>query len=777
MVPLFVKNEKAYTLSSSPSSEDIEFYLAEGADLNRTSQVTNGRLRGLADAFKAASGALNSVHQLAYQLINDLNQVHRKGIDMEGQPGVDMFHGVAFDAVPSVSNLGNGAAMVMITDINQVSGKAVRFSYDSEKNLWHAFDTNNKALASARNQMALPGMSIEFSGSPVAGDEMMLKPAIGAAHNIQFNLTRPEQIAAAEGFLVSVDVNNQSNAAIDVITSTTAPKASGLPNLQDVIANTHSTVTSSQFIRDGAIAVIPSNTDHIDLISMIQQSTAQFGIANDAMPQISTISLEVDDGVNAPKTYHFDLSGYAETINLQRPETDKEPFTWYDAGQIAKLMNVGALTATSTDVDDQNQPIRYTLKDIGGYANGADGIFSLALRENSFLSGQITFGNAPTSKAAITNRIDAASEIQIFTREGRHIAGSNYTGIENLISTENGFLTEAEYRDDYLNMTGTNAYMGIGLSVVSDMPGEILNSTETTNGYEFRFDRLFGIDTAEASPFGRRASAAQFDYQLSIDGFDIALTEANVDGENGEALASAALAAIRSKAPIPSMTGVSAMVESITPLTLTDAQRDQLDANTRLSLQHEGIDYLITEDNGQYTVTGGRASSISMSFDANTNILSSDYVNLPQEGDSVTLRFEGEDYQISIVNGEVMVSGGEAGRLSASITSAHKLHIMANGGSLNKDEITILDDTVIAGNLAAARRYGLISTTATSQTVFSNLDVTVAKTVTQDQAGNRTPDVNTHPELFSDIVMTTTQEGDVANNIARNSRANRVKRD
>lgn len=718
--PLLVKNEKAYTLASSPSSEDIEFFLAEGADLNRTSQVTNGRLRGLADAYKAASGALNSIHQLAYQLITDLNQVHNKGIDMEGQPGIDMFHGIAYDAVPSVSNLGNGAAVVMITDINQVSGEEIRFSYDGENNLWHAFDANNKALASARNQMILPGMSIEFSGSPVSGDEMMLTPAIGAAHNIQFNLTRPEQIAAAEGFLVSVDINNQSNAAIDVITSTSTPKASGLPNLQDVIANTHSTVTSSQFIRDGAVAVIPANTDHIDLISMIQQSTAQFGIGDEAMPQISTISLEIDDGVNAPKTYHFDLSGYAETINQQHPENDNEPFTWYDAGQIATLMNVGALTATSTDVDDQNQLINYTLNDLGGYANGQDGFFSLALKENSFLSGQITFGNAPTTKAAITDRIDAASDIQIFTREGRHIAGSSYLGVENLISTENGFLAEAEYRDDYLNMTGTDAYMGIGLSVVSDMPGEILNATETANGYEFRFDRLFGIDTAEASPFGRRASAAQFDYQLSIDAFDIALTEANVDGENGEALASAALAAIRAQAPIPSMTGVSAMVESITPLTLTDAQREQLDANARLSLQHEGIDYLITENNGQYTVTGGSASSISLSFDSTTNVVSSDYVNLPQEGDIVTLRFEDEDYQISILNGEVVVSGGEAGRLSANITSDHKLYIVTNGGSLNKNAITILDDTVVAGNLATARRFGLISDNDTAQTVFSN---------------------------------------------------------
>ena len=55
-----------------------------------------------------------------------------------------------------------------------------------------------------------------------------------------------------------------------------------------------------------------------------------------------------------------------------------------------------------------------------------------------------------------------ASEFQVFTREGRHIVGTALTAdtITNLLSTENGFSSEAVYRGDYLNRED-NAYRDI----------------------------------------------------------------------------------------------------------------------------------------------------------------------------------------------------------------------------------------------------------------------------------------------------------------------------
>ncbi|MGB1036661.1 MAG: hypothetical protein ACPGYQ_05510, partial [Candidatus Puniceispirillales bacterium] len=404
----------------------------------------------------------------------------------------------------------------------------------------------------------------------------------------------------------------------------------------------------------------------------------------------------------------------------QNQNSASDPFTWYSAKQIADLMNVGVLTATTaTDFDNQGNPVSFSLDSIGGYANGSDGALSLALQTDSFTEGTITFGNAPDAKAAVTERIDSASDIQVFTREGRHIAGTTYADIASLITTDNGFTADAEYRDEYLNHSDANGYMGIGVDFSNDIMDEILHVEETDNGYQLAFDRLIGIDTDEASPFGLRASSGQFDYQLTIDQFSVTLNEANVDGDSGEALARAALAEIRSHAPIPSMTGVSQLVTN-TSFVITADQRNVLDNNNSLSLNHEGITYLISNDNGSYSVTGGRASTLSLNFDDTTNTISSEYVDLPDDGDSVTIAFEEQQYQLTMNNGEILVTGGEEGRINATFTSEHKLQIMANGGSLNMDEIAILDDTVIAGNLAAARRYGLISDNDTAQTVFSN---------------------------------------------------------
>ena len=76
--------------------------------------------------------------------------------------------------------------------------------------------------------------------------------------------------------------------------------------------------------------------------------------------------------------------------------------------------------------------------------------------------GEISAGSASilgTKKSA-----SSSSNIQIFTREGRHIAGTTLSGSEiaSLLVKENGFSSSAQYRADYLN-SATQAYRGIKL--------------------------------------------------------------------------------------------------------------------------------------------------------------------------------------------------------------------------------------------------------------------------------------------------------------------------
>jgi flagellar hook-associated protein 1 FlgK len=717
--PRLVDGEKAYTLSAVQNVDDMQFFLAEGADLKRTSQVTKGRLRGLADAFKSASDAVRSINHLAYKFINDINSIHMQGFDLEGQAGINMFHGIAFESVPSLTNLGNGSGIVDILDTDQISNDPIRFSYDADQSLWRAYDQYGANIASGKHQISLPGLNIEFSGDPVGGDEMLLQPAEGAAKNITFALTRPEQIASASGFLVSPDIGNTSDAQIDITASNEDIPPSSLPSIQDVLSNTHSTINSSQFRRDGAIAIIPANTDNIDLISMIQQSSIQFSIADAAVTEITDLSLKIDDGVNAEKTYTFDLSSYSETLNSHSTLSETDKFFWTDASKIAHLMNVGALKATNTvDVDVDGNPTEFTMNDLGGFVSGNNGNLNISLNTNEISSGTVIIDNYPDVMGITSARIDSASEIQIFTRNGRHVAGSSYSEVSSLVTEDNGFYAEALYNADYLNLSSDSGYMGMTVTTQSDYASDQISITDTDTGHLITFDRNNDIDGKESSTDGLKSSAAIFNYKLNIDDISFTLDESNVDGDTPAAIAKAALEEIRSTSPIASLTGISSLIESET-IVLTNAQKSTLDSNGQLTLTYADVDYYLTYEDSTYAIAGGPKDQLSLSFDDNTKTITYTYPDLPDDGSSLVLSFEDQEYTLTMNDGNIDVTGGEDGRLIVSYDDTYTLKISSNNGSISASEITIIDDSVVSNNSTMALIFGLINTNSTPTTSFS----------------------------------------------------------
>ena len=71
--------------------------------------------------------------------------------------------------------------------------------------------------------------------------------------------------------------------------------------------------------------------------------------------------------------------------------------------------------------------------------------------------------------------------MQIFTREGRHIAGVAFTDaqITEFMTAENGFDDSAVYTADYLNNTNS-AYRGIDLNV--SFAGGMFDLSTGSNG-------------------------------------------------------------------------------------------------------------------------------------------------------------------------------------------------------------------------------------------------------------------------------------------------------
>ena len=80
---------------------------------------------------------------------------------------------------------------------------------------------------------------------------------------------------------------------------------------------------------------------------------------------------------------------------------------------------------------------------------------------------------------------------------------------------------------------------------------------------------------------------------------------------------------------------------------------------------------------------------------------------IPADGASVAVSFEGNTYNISMVDGEVAVTGGEDGRIYAFFSNDNKLYVSSTSGSIGAEAIEVLADSSISGNSDAATLFGL----------------------------------------------------------------------
>ena len=221
-----------------------------------------------------------------------------------------------------------------------------------------------------------------------------------------FALTRGEQIAAASSRLSYADSANTSNADITV-SDAAAPAATTLPELTNVLSNSISTVASTQFLKDGAIATVPRNFENLDLVSMIGQAEANFAVSEAHIPDLTmlTIGMLAEDGTSSAAAFSLNSVLYLGTDER-----------WTDVGQIADLLNVGGITGS----DNTGQSVK--LADLGIMASGYEGRLTLAKASGNSLRQACRMPAAPSM--ARSAPATTASNIQVFTRDGRHIAGS-----------------------------------------------------------------------------------------------------------------------------------------------------------------------------------------------------------------------------------------------------------------------------------------------------------------------------------------------------------------
>ena len=701
MGPVLVEGMNRAVMGAEAGDVTLSFLLAIGLSETPTSRVTNGSVRGYADAFDRLTQTQTQLDQLAFIMANQLNEVHQNGLDLNGDRGGVLFLNASLEVSPNPNNRGSVIPELVITDASKLGAEDIFISFNEEANKWTAYDEKQNILAAGRQSIELSGARLTFAGTARDGDNLTLKPKSGQASSLSFAITNPSQIAAASQQLVYSTASNKGNAELQ-IKAAAPPDYAHIPNVQDSFSNGFSAIGATDFLRDEAVAIIPPSVSAIDILSLSVQPQLKFSVTGDELAGLKTLNFGIELAGGSNQNWNFDLQ--YSTLNAAIG-------SWQDASDVADMLNQGILRGTNgVDLDNNGNLKTFSLADIGIFASGDGGRLTLARAgSRDFLSGaNLQFANSNARPAIQQLAKSTPSDIQILTREGRHIAGAALSSdqITALITKDNGFADGAVYNADYLNISGTNGYLGVGIERTTSAAQRLAPITGTTDTKTVTFERLQGVDDASGAPGGQNATAEIMEYTTTIAGVSKTITPADVASNEAANIAQATADAFRKEAPIATMSGAASLL-STTLITLTQEQNTKLANNNRVSLTHNDIGYLVERTDTGLTVTGGHANATSLTMVG--SVISTKIPNLPAEGDIVAVDFEGSRYTLTYTKGEIEVAGGEAGRLVAYFDANYRLQIRSATGTLSGASISLPDDAVLAGNSAAAEKFGLTS--------------------------------------------------------------------
>jgi flagellar hook-associated protein 1 FlgK len=208
-----------------PDPRESELQLIAGTNKTRINESSiGGGVGGLFSARGDLEPAKRELGQLAAAMADAMNQQNRLGMDLDNELGGDLFSLGVSDGLPYEKNTGTGAAKV-----NFVPGKGsevTTFDYEiqfSSATGYEVFsldkDGNRTSLATgttppAKFQLPGHGIEIDLSGTPAAGDRILLQPTKRAAASLGQLVTRPEDLALASPLKADKSKDNKGSAEI-----------------------------------------------------------------------------------------------------------------------------------------------------------------------------------------------------------------------------------------------------------------------------------------------------------------------------------------------------------------------------------------------------------------------------------------------------------------------------------------------------------------------------------------------------------------------------------
>ena len=394
-----------------------------------TNQIQGGIIAGLVDGYALADDTLNEIDNLAKLLSQEFNKINMIGLNLDGNKGEQMFSVSSLKAVENPTNRSNVGVAVFVTDPGKITSDNYNVIYDESNDIWTLTSDSLKTPVTGKLSIETDGFKLSFFGNALNGDEFNIVPT-NASKGMNFLLSRPQDFAAASATLISSSTSNLGTAKLEEVPLINTEDKTQLLNINSVLSNGLNPVTATEFSKDGGAAIIPAGMSSVNISSYKTQPEIQFGLSSSDVTAATSFTVTLADSTSL-------------TVDLTGVTTIEE---------IADVLN------RSRDVSGN----AHNFRTLGLFASGGGSTLTIASNDQNFSSGAVSAGttiNGNVSNPTITD----ASQVQIFTREGRHLAGTvlSTSEIAEFLTEENGFNSQVEYRADYLNGTDAEKYRNI----------------------------------------------------------------------------------------------------------------------------------------------------------------------------------------------------------------------------------------------------------------------------------------------------------------------------
>ena len=526
MGPNLVSGERVTPLATLLTSEKaVKFKLGTNTFI---SSIHGGAINGLNDAFSATQAAVSDLDALARKIATDMNKQHQQGIDLEGELGNAMFTTADFAINAGVNNRGDTSVTLNKIPGQVDVYDYIEFTYSGASSMWTGRDGDGVILGSGRTQLQLEGGMIEFSGKPKDGDTFQMSRVSGDASRMSFLLTRAEQFAAASTLKVTINAGNEGTgnlstsiasipssglSSIETVLKNHLSPVAATDFIRDgVVAVIPANVSAIEFAslnNQPTMRVATADVSTLQNVAFQLDGTSysfdvdatkagetvwQHGaeIANSlnngvvrAAVNLGSSTSTVTAGTGSVSgiltpigTSSTSLTTTIEGVSITAATTAGSSLQARASALTNAINNSTALSdkgisaAVSADINVQVVGSKgVSLSSLGVFAAGFEGGIVLASGSSDADGNAKAFSNATFrlsgsgAQAAETNPAQVASDIQIFTREGRQIAGNPLTDGQaaTLLTPLNGFVSGAEYRADYLTSEDGVGYRGMSV--------------------------------------------------------------------------------------------------------------------------------------------------------------------------------------------------------------------------------------------------------------------------------------------------------------------------